>query len=37
MAESKGMALSVSYMGSKHKLALDKAKALLDKAIGHLE
>jgi hypothetical protein len=36
MAEAKGMAIGVTYLNPKEKLALDKAKALLDKAIGHL-
>jgi hypothetical protein len=36
MAEAKGIAIAVTYLDPKQKLALDKAKALLDKAIGHL-
>jgi hypothetical protein len=36
MAEAKGLAIAVTYLDPKQKLALDKAKALLDKAIGHL-
>jgi hypothetical protein len=36
MAEAKGKAIAVTYLDPKQKLALAKAKALLDKAIGHL-
>ena len=36
MAEAKGMAIGVTYLDPKQKLAPGKAKALLDKAIGHL-
>jgi hypothetical protein len=36
MAEAKGMAIGVTYLDPKQKLAPDKAKRLLDKVIGHL-
>ena len=36
MAEAKGMAIAVTYLDPKQKLALNKAKGLLDKAIGHM-
>jgi hypothetical protein len=36
MAEAKGLAIGVTYLNPKQKLALDKAKGLLDKVIGHL-
>ena len=36
MAEAKGNAIAVTYLDPKQKLALDKAKALLDKAIGRM-
>ena len=36
MAEAKGLAIGVTYLDPKQKLALDKAKGLLDKVIGHL-
>ena len=36
MAEAKGKAIGVTYLDPKQKLAPGKAKALLDKAIGHM-
>ena len=36
MAEVKGSAIGVTYLDPKSKMALNKAKALLDKAIGHM-
>jgi hypothetical protein len=37
MAEAKGMGISVGSMSPKNKVAIDKVKALLDKAIGRLQ
>jgi len=36
MAEAKGKAIGVTYLDPKQKLAPPKAKALLDKVIGHM-
>ena len=36
MAEAKGKAIAVTYLDPKQKLAPGKAKALLDKVIGHM-
>jgi len=36
LAEAKGMGIGVGWMGEKKKVAIEKVKALLDKAIGRL-